>query len=211
VTALSWVAFDVGETLVDETRMWGERADRLGIPRLGFFAALGAVIEARRPHREVYALLGHAPPAPDDWWADLRDSDLYPDAAPTLAELRRRGYRVAIVGNQPRGAAAALRRLGAAADLVATSEHWGVAKPAPGFFARLTAETGAAAREIAYVGDRVDNDILPAKAMGLAAVFVRRGPWGIVQAAWPEAAAADLRLENLGELPDRLATLGGAR
>src|SRR5581483_12002893 len=91
VTALSWVAFDVGETLVDETRMWGERADRLGIPRLGFFAALGAVIEARRPHREVYALLGHAPPAPDDWWADLRDSDLYPDAAPTLAELRRGG------------------------------------------------------------------------------------------------------------------------
>ncbi len=40
------VVFDVGETLVDESRMWGEWADWLGVTRLAFFAALGAVIAA---------------------------------------------------------------------------------------------------------------------------------------------------------------------
>ena len=38
------VFFDVGETLVDESRMWGEWADWLGVPRFTFFAVLGAVI-----------------------------------------------------------------------------------------------------------------------------------------------------------------------
>src|SRR5439155_14968561 len=34
--ALKAVVFDVGETLVDETRHWGEWADRAGVPRLTF-------------------------------------------------------------------------------------------------------------------------------------------------------------------------------
>ena len=39
-----WVVFDVGETLVDETRVWSTWADVVGIPRLTFMAVLGAVI-----------------------------------------------------------------------------------------------------------------------------------------------------------------------
>src|SRR5699024_11140695 len=50
------VVFDLGETLVDEPRVWGEWADALGIPRLTFFAALGALIERDRPHLEVFEL-----------------------------------------------------------------------------------------------------------------------------------------------------------
>ena len=43
-------------------------------------------------------------------------------------------------------------------DFVGSSERWGVEKPAPEFFARV-AETGRPDAEIAYVGDRVDNDV----------------------------------------------------
>jgi hypothetical protein len=39
------------------------------------------------------------------------------------------------------------------------------------------------ASEVAYVGDRVDNDVLPAAAAGLAAIAIRRG--GILQATPP--------------------------
>jgi hypothetical protein len=39
------VVFDVGETLVDETRAWSEQADAAGVPRLTLFGALGALIE----------------------------------------------------------------------------------------------------------------------------------------------------------------------
>ena len=52
------VVFDVGETLVDETRAWGLYADRSGVSRLTFFAALGALIERRDDHRNVFQLLG---------------------------------------------------------------------------------------------------------------------------------------------------------
>jgi FMN phosphatase YigB (HAD superfamily) len=61
------------------------------------------------------------------------------------------------------------------------------------------------AAEVAYVGDRVDNDVLPAAAAGLLAVHVRRGPWGRLQATPPEAA---LVLDDLASLPEALASLG---
>ena len=49
------IFFDVGETLVDETRQWGLWADFLGVPRFTFFAVLGGIIQAGRHHREVFS------------------------------------------------------------------------------------------------------------------------------------------------------------
>ena len=48
------VFFDVGETLVDETRQWGLWADWLRVPRLTFFSAFGAVLERGEHHRIVF-------------------------------------------------------------------------------------------------------------------------------------------------------------
>lgn len=72
-------------------------------------------------------------------------------------------------------------------DVRATSAEWGVAKPSPEFFTRMTRELDAPPDRIAYVGDRIDIDVLPARRAGMVAMHVRRGPWGRVQAAWPEA------------------------
>ncbi len=60
------------------------------------------------------------------------------------------------------------------------------------------------ADEVAYVGDRVDNDVLPAAAAGLVAVHVRRGPWGRLQ---PTPREATLGLDDLASLPEALASL----
>jgi FMN phosphatase YigB (HAD superfamily) len=100
--------------------------------------------------------------------------------------------------------------LGLAVDFIASSARWGVEKPDPAFFRRIVVESGVAPNQIAYVGDRLDNDVndvLPAIAMGMTGVFVRRGPWGVIHATWPEVARADLRLENLEELPEALARI----
>ena len=204
------VAFDIGETLVDETRMWGEWADWLGIPRLTYFAALGTVIERREHHRRADELLRPG----FDFEAERRRrgpvtyieaSDLYPDALPCLARLRAAGLCIVVAGNWPRAAMDQLRAAGVTADVFGSSAEWGAEKPSPAFFARLVAAAGAAPGEIAHVGDRVDNDVLPALAAGMMAVFLRRGPWGVVQATWPEAARAHLRLESLDALPAALA------
>jgi FMN phosphatase YigB (HAD superfamily) len=58
------------------------------------------------------------------------------------------------------------------------------------------------------VGDRVDNDVVPAHHAGMVAVHIRRGPWGVLQADWPGAEHATLRVHSLSELPARLGALG---
>jgi len=214
--AIRLVVFDIGETLVDESRMWGEWADWLGVTRLTFFAALGAVIAAKRHHNQVYALVRPGIDLAREREARqahgglprIERRDLYPDAVPVLTRLRAAGLSIGLAGNQPADAEAEIRALGLSVDFVASSARWGVAKPDPAFFQRIAAESGVAPNEIAYVGDRLDNDVLPAVAAGMSGVFVRRGPWGVIQAAWPEVARADLRLENLEELPEALAGLG---
>jgi HAD superfamily hydrolase (TIGR01662 family) len=131
--------------------------------------------------------------------------DLYPDALPALRALRDAGYRLAIAANQPAPAADVLAAIDVPIEFVATSAVWRVAKPDPAFFERIIAELGLPPEEIAYVGDRLDNDIRPAAAAGMVAVFVRRGPWAWIQAGRSNPPEATLTVESLAELPAALA------
>ena len=209
------VVFDVGETLVDETRHWGDWADWLGVTRFAFFAAFGAVVERGWHHRRVFELARpgidlaaeQARRAAAGWRYTLERSDFYPDALPCLRALRAAGFKVGIAGNQPEAAETSLAAVGVPADFVASSARWGVEKPDPAFFAKLAEAAGEPPGAIAYVGDRLDNDVLPARAAGMLAVFLRRGPWGWMHAEHPDIAQADLRLDDLTRLPDALASL----
>jgi FMN phosphatase YigB (HAD superfamily) len=203
--------FDLGETLASEERWLGSWADWLGVPKSAFFAALGALIEARRPQQELFPLYrpGIDVAAERDKRSKLGISDhftlddLYPDALPTLQWARQAGHRIGISGNNSARTEEFARGLGLA-DIVGSSQRWGVTKPDPAFFQRLIDEAGCAPAEIVYIGDRVDNDVLPALAAGLQAVHIARGPWGVVQARWPEAQGLR-RIRSLGELPEMLA------
>lgn len=201
--------FDVGETLVDETRMWGRRADELGITRFTFFAVFGAMIDQNRHHWDVFDHFGIDRAAFQrtiDERNDPRDGmlaeDLYPDAAPALRALVDGGHRVGLAANQPARAAAELELMGLPMSFLATSAGWGVAKPDPEFFRRVIEVAEVPASEIIYVGDRLDNDVLPALAAGMRTVLVRRGPWGHIHAARREAARADRIIDSLTELID---------
>ena len=177
------VVFDVGETLVDETRHWGEWADHLGVTRFAMFAAMGAVIERREHHRRVFDLVApgvdiaaeEARRRAAGWTYRFEPGDFYPDAIPCLRALRVAGYRVGLAGNQPQDAEAALAEAKAPADFIASSARWGVEKPSPRFFAKVVEAAGVPAGQIAYVGDRLDNDVLPALEAGMTAIFIRRG------------------------------------
>jgi FMN phosphatase YigB (HAD superfamily) len=72
------------------------------------------------------------------------------------------------------------------------------------FFSKLIAVSGHQPYEIAYVGDRLDNDLRPATEAGLRTVFIRRGPWGYIIY---KPGTADLELGSLSELPAALKTL----
>jgi HAD superfamily hydrolase (TIGR01509 family) len=187
--AVEAVVFDVGETLVDETNMWARVAEAGGVTPFTLMAGLGATIALGRPHDEVWELLGIDRPA-GTWTM----SDWYPDALPCIARLREAGFGVFASGNVPAFVEDELRPH---FDAVASSERWGVWKPAAAFFERVVELAGVAAERIAYVGDRVDNDVAPALAAGMVGVHIRRGPWGHLQQP-PEAA---IRVRSLDELP----------
>jgi HAD superfamily hydrolase (TIGR01509 family) len=216
IRAVEAVVFDVGETLVDETRAWSIWADHLGVPRLTFFSALGASILAGGHHRDPMRLFrpeidvdaeSAALRATGRSWHASAD-DLYPDALPCLRALAGLGYRLGVAANQPAEVAEVFRALGVDFELVGMSDTWGLHKPDPEFFARIAAELSLAPEAIAYVGDRVDNDVRPAAAAGMLAVFVRRGPWGWIHAADEDPPEADIVVNSLAELPKRLGPAG---
>jgi FMN phosphatase YigB (HAD superfamily) len=116
------------------------------------------------------------------------------------------GLWVGIAGNQTARAGKILRELALPVHLMATSAEWGVAKPDPAFFRKVIDTAPGHAEEIVYVGDHRDNDLIPAKAAGLRAAYLRRGPWGHL---WADdqvvAKLADWRITSLAELPGLLA------
>jgi len=191
------VVFDIGETLVDETRHWAAVAQYAGIPQLTLMGVLGGLIERREHHRSLFGFLQIESVDPNIFGYRIEDRDLYPDVVSVLRQLKTAGYQIGITGNQPLGAVQQVAALGLPVDFVGSSSEWGVAKPDPGFFKRIAAGLGLGYDQILYVGDRLDNDVLPAQEIGMHAAFIRRGPWGYLQASWPGAADVEHRIDGL--------------
>ena len=205
------VVFDVGETLVDESRLWLRWADRLGVTPLTFLGAIGACAATDRPVEDAFAIVrpGIDVAAEDAAWAaddpaGVRNGfdadDLYPDVRPALTRLRDSGLRLVIAGNQPPRALTALRAMDLPVDVIRNSAELGVEKPDPGFFAAAAELAGVIPEQIAYVGDRADNDVLPAADAGMWPILIRRGPWGYLHAQRPQSTRAKI-IDSLLELP----------
>jgi HAD superfamily hydrolase (TIGR01549 family) len=219
VAVITAVVFDVGECLVDESREYGSWADWLGIPRHTFSAVFGAVIAQGLDHREAFQVVRpgfdldqarqqRAAAGQPEWFGE---DDLYPDVRPALARIRADGLWVGLAGNQTARAGAILRSLDLPADLIATSEDWGAAKPDPDFFRRMIEAVPAGPDAILYVGDRLDNDIRPAARLGLRTALIRRGPWATIQQDDPDAERVPtMRIDSLAELPGRIAAFNAA-
>lgn len=206
---IRWVCLDVGETLFDERHYWGRWADWLGVPRPALLSELEAVVRRGEGHRRVFerfragfdadAATAERLAAGDD--PGFRDEDLFADVRPSLAALHDGGLRIGVVGNTSLLAERAVERCGLPVAFVASAVRWGVAKPDPGFFARLAETCGAPPAEIAYVGDRIDNDVRPAERAGMTGVWLRRGTWARVHRELPEAVRVRHAVDGLDGLP----------
>ena len=103
------VVFDVGETLLDESTEYGTWADWLGVPRHTFSAMFGAVIARGDDYRQTFH---HFQPGFDlagerlrreeaDFGEHFDESDLYPDARPSLEKLKQLGFLIGAAGTRP--------------------------------------------------------------------------------------------------------------
>ncbi|MGQ0719564.1 MAG: HAD family hydrolase [Pseudonocardiales bacterium] len=203
------VFFNVGETIVDESREYGTWADWLDVPRHTFSAVFGAVIARGGDYRDTFQYFRpgfdlatererRAAAGRPETFAE---ENLYPDARPCLGELQQTGLRVGLAGNQTARAERILKALDLPVDVIGTSDGWEVEKPSPAFFTRVIEEAGCTAGSVLYVGDRLDNDIRPAQHAGISTALIRRGPWGFIVEDETLSSRCLFRLSGLAELP----------
>lgn len=106
---------------------------------------------------------------------------VYDDALPTLAELRRAGFRLGVVSNSPWGSPPEFWRnelarlqLEDAVDTVALCGDVGWRKPAPAIFLHAAAALECDPAECAFVGDDLIWDVEGSAAVGMRPVLVDR-------------------------------------
>ena len=196
-----WIFFDIGSTLVDETEAYNHRirdaiagteitAEQLN-EKLIYFAKqnLKGDLEAIK-----FFGLTKTP-----WHKE--DEFLYPDAEKVLQYLWGKGYKIGVIANQSLGTAERLEKWGLSRyiDVVAASAELGVAKPDERIFRHALEQAECAAENAVMVGDRLDNDIYPAKKLGMKTVWVKQG-FAVYQTPDSEEYEADWIVDSLGEL-----------
>lgn len=184
--APKWIFFDVGWTLEDETRGHLDRFEAVlaaapgasGLTARELFHRYEGAVTARAvdPVVTVLESVGLAAGDRPRFPFSHDHARLYRDALPALRALHGSAH-LGVLANQSAGVGARLGGWGAAQffDLVLGSTEAGFAKPDPRFFAAATERAGCPPGDIVMVGDRLDNDIAPAKAAGWGTVWVRRG------------------------------------
>lgn len=208
INQVKWIFFDVGGTLVDETdsmrrrvmqtvalqRSLGKEYDPQVLERAMKKAAQSGGSYFRGAMRSI----GITEMAPYDAVGER----LYPDAIPTLSALATR-YRLAIIANQPPGTAERLRSygIGHLFSFVLSSAEEGLEKPDRALFLRALSLSGCMPEEACMVGDRPDNDIVPAKALGMKTIRIMQGLGGMMP-IMSEDARADHTVSSLSRCLD---------
>lgn len=198
-----WIFFDVGSTLVDETEAYDHRArDMIAGTDITFSAFDSKRIELAKQgfdgNSEAIEYFGLKK---TPWHSE--DELLFYDALDTIKLLNERGYHLGIIANQATGTAQRLDAWGLLKyfDVVATSAELGVAKPDRLIFEKAFDLAGCCPQDSVMVGDRLDNDIFPAKALGMKTVWIRKG-LAIYQHIDLGIGMADWTIDNLSDLKD---------
>jgi HAD superfamily hydrolase (TIGR01549 family) len=132
---------------------------------------------------------------------------LMPGAKEIVASLNCK-YRLALAGNQPVQIKEFLQSQGILQyfEYGFVSEELRVYKPDPLFFQIILDRLGVSPEEAVMVGDRLDNDIFPAKMLGLKTVRLLVWPFSLQEARIP-AEMPDLTIRKFSELPKAIEEL----
>jgi putative hydrolase of the HAD superfamily len=103
--------------------------------------------------------------------------ELRPGITDVLAALKARGLRLGLAANQPMWALTSLSKhgLGQYFENEGISAVYGYRKPDIRLFLRACQDLAVEPAECIMAGDRIDNDIVPAKLLGMGTVLIRTG------------------------------------
>jgi len=198
--AISAVSFDVGGTLIEPWpsvgHVYARVAEQFGIRSVvpeqlnrQFAAAWKARREfdySREAWRELvnhsFAGLSPEPPSSEcfdamyEAFATVDPWRVFEDVRPTLAAVRARGWRLAIVSNWDERLRPLLRELGLVEcfDVIVVSHEAGFTKPAREIFQCAAAALNLPAETILHIGDSRAEDFDGARAAGMRSLLLDR-------------------------------------
>ena len=198
---VKWIFFDVGSTLVDETEAYDHRVREMIAGKSITFKEFDDVriALARQGLDGNSAAIKHFGLTKTPWHSE--DEVPYSDAHTTLTALIDKGYKLGIIANQKLGTEERLKSwsLRQYFDVIVTSAEIGYAKPDKEIFEKALELAKCTAEESVMVGDRLDNDIIPAKAIGMKTIWVKNG-LAQYQGAELGEGVADYQIGSLSDL-----------
>lgn len=193
---IEWVTFDCYGTLIDWERGITDALLPLLPPRTDRRALAERYIEVEAEvekiervehlaYRDVLDVASRRlleekgrplpPERPSPLPASLATWPPFPEVPETLRELRRRGYRYAILSNVDNDLlAASIAAMGIEPDLTVTAEDARSYKPARGHWRHFEERTGAGKATTIHVAASLYHDIRPTTAWGYRNVWVAR-------------------------------------
>lgn len=197
---IKWIFFDIGSTLIDESIAYRKRIERtIAGTNVTYDDFYNKMVEISKYNQSGYnkALEAYGlKMAP--WNSD--DEFVYPETETCLSELGKQ-YKIGIVANQNLGSKERLDKLGLLKyiDLVIASAEEGVTKPDLRIFQIALNRANCKPEEAVMVGDRIDNDIIPANKIGMKTVWIKQGFGGYSEPKEIEE-LPDYTINNLKEL-----------
>ncbi|MFC5650274.1 HAD family hydrolase [Paenibacillus solisilvae] len=204
---IKWIFFDVGETLVDETLPIHNSINQFVqfANELGYFITFDQVSAGfidqyqqldQHPMRTVMERLVESETDREFIRSRMKyrkDLDEPFPAARSVLEKLSQHYKIGIIANQSLGTEARLEQYGLLPflSLICASAEAGFAKPDIRLYQKALEEAGCQPEQAIMVGDRIDNDILPAHSLGMQTLWVRQGY------------ARNQNLSCHGDLPDQ--------
>ena len=174
---ISWIFFDVGSTLVDETKAYDHRV-------FDMIEGTNITFEEFDKKRKELATLGYDGNSAAISFFGLsktpwhtEEEVLYSDAEAALKQLKKSGYHLGIIANQEAGLNERLEKWGIIQyfDIIVSSSEVGVLKPDIRIFRKAIMKANCRPEECIMIGDRLDNDIIPAGSIGMKTVWIKNG------------------------------------
>jgi len=214
-----WLTFDCFGTLIDWRHGIQTTGELLfpghGRQFLDSYIALEAEVENEGSFKRYRAVLTETTRRaarrlelelkPDDATALVSTIPYWPpfgDVGPALAELRREGWKFALLTNCDRDIIALTqRRLPASFDAVVTAEDVSAYKPSPAHFRLFQSTFGSSAGAWIHVAQSYFHDIRPTHELGISRIWVNR------QGEKDDPSIADAVINGLAQLPGAVGDL----
>ena len=209
-----WLTFDCFGTLIDWRHGIQTTGELLfpghGAQFLHAYITLEADVESEGTFKRYRAVLTETMRRaarqldlelkPDDATALVSTIPYWPpfgDVGPALAQLRKKGWKFALLTNCDRDIIALTqRRLPASFDAVVTAEDVSAYKPSPAHFRLFQSTFGSSAGEWIHVAQSYFHDIRPTHELGISRIWVNR------QGERDDPSIADAVIGGLSQLPD---------